>query len=361
MIKFDFVVSNLALLVKCLNFSDVSLDAPGLNIYTKNGRVLMSSGDKVKVVVDTLINLEEEIDICVDCKNFIRYIDYIKCFEKNGKCSLLLQDNVLQIVDNENDKIKNNLYLEYIDKTVTKIRTRNFNELTAISPDIMKEGMLFVSVAAIGAEKYSSQIPGVLIKMENNELLLAGTDSVKCCIYRKEIVFTEKAELVIQASMARAISNIAAFLNKDAIFGYSSNYFKCNFGNVAIYSSIINTTFPSLTSLLNANNQNVIVNYSNIMNILKGANISTKGKEDQRLNIAISENIIRVHSEGFDSSMMLDTVTEENNKTIALNSLFVYSLCSLFKNENIIFQFYKQMFKITDNTGNKMAFLAALK
>lgn len=361
MIKLDFIISNLLLLSKCLSFADISANVSWLNIYTKDGRVLMSAGEKVRVVVDTLIELEDEIDICIDCKKLIEYVNYIKGFGQEGSCSLLLQDNALQILDNDNDKIKNNLFLEYVDTSTTKIRVKNFNRLSKISPNVMREGMFFVSVAADGSEKYSSQSPSVLIKIENNKLLLAGTDSVKCCIYTQDTTNTDDAEIVIPSNTARSISNISVLLNKEADLGYSSTYFRCGFGNVAVYSSVINTGFPSLTSLLSTTNQNIPVNRQNIVNILRGANISTKGKQDQRLNVAVAGGIIRVYSVGFDASMVLDTNIEGNNENIALNSSFIYSLCSLFKDDDLILQFGKQMLRITNDKENKIAFLATLK
>ena len=360
MIKLEFIVSNLLLLSKCLGFSDISKDVSWLNIYTKSGRVLMASGEKVRVVIDTLIDIENEIDICIDCRKYIDYINYIKGFGETGRCSLLLHNDNLQIID-DNDKVKNNLYLEYMDVSATKIRAKNFNKLSTIDPQIMYNGMGFVSVAAESSEKYSSQHPSVLIKTEDGKLLLAGTDSVKCCIYMEDTAFDGNTEIVIPASVARSVSGIASLLNKEANMGYSSTYFKCCFGNVAVYSSIVNTGFPSLTSLLDTIGQNIQVDRKNIVNILRGANISTKGKQDQRINVAVSGNIIRVYSPGFDASMSLDTVIDGDKKDMALNSIFLYSLCSLFKEDNIILQFDKNMLKIANIAGNKIAFLATLK
>jgi len=361
MVKFDFIISNLLILSKCLSFSDISKDVEWLNIYTKNGRVLMSAGEKIRVVVDTTIEIEDEIDICVNCKTFIEYINYIKSFGQEGKCSLLLQDKSLQISDQDNNKVKNNLYLEYMDISTTKIRAKSFNRLSTMNPDIMRAGMGFVAAAAEGSEKYSSQSPSVLIKTENNKLLLAGTDSVKCCIYIEDTDIQESEKVVIPSVAARAMSNVASLLNKDADVGYSSTYLRCSFGNVAIYSSIINIEFPSLSSLLNVITQSIQVDCKNFSNILRGANIATKGKQDQRITVAISGGIIRVNSLGFDASMVLDTNIEEDKKEISINSLFLYSLCSLFKDKDIFLQFNGRMLKITNKTNNKLAFLAALK
>ena len=361
MITLEFTISNLVVLSKCLSFSDISKDVEWLNIYTKDGRVLMSSGEKVRVVVDTAIELKDEIDICVDCKKFIEYIGYIKGFGLDGRCSLLLQNSSLQILDQDNDKVKNNLYLEYIDVSTTKIRVKNFNKLSTISPEVMRDGMGFVSVAADSSEKYSSQTPSVLIRSDGDGLLLAGTDSVKCCIYSENAETQVQEEVVIPSITARAIANIGLMLNKKADAGYSSTYFRCSFGNVAVYSSIITTGFPSLSSLLSITNQSIQIDRKLFVNILRGANIATKGKQDQRINIAVSGGIIRVYSVGFDSSMVLDTNIEGDNEDITLNSLFLYSLCSLFKDDNIILQFDKQLLKITNKIENKVAFLATLK
>lgn len=362
MIKLEFIISNLLILSKCLSFSDISKDVEWLNIYTKDGRVLMSAGEKVRVVVDTAIELEDEIDVCVDCRRFIEYINYVKGFGQEGRCSLLLQNTSLQILDQDNSKVKNNLYLEYMNVSTTKIRAKNFNRLSIISPDIMRTGMSFVAVAADGSEKYSSQLPSVLIKADDGKLLLAGTDSVKCCIYKADTDTQGNEEVVIPSTAARAMASIATLLNKEADLGYSSTYFRCGFGNVAVYSSIINTGFPSLTSLLNTTNPNIYVDRKNIINILRGANISTKGKQDQRLNVAVSGGLIRVYSiGGFEASMVLDKNIEGNNEDIALNSSFIYSLCSLFKEDDIILQFGKQMLKITNESENKLVFLATLK
>lgn len=361
MIKLEFIVSNLLVLSKCLSFSDISKDVEWLNIYTKNGRILMSAGEKVRVIVDTTIEIEDEIDVCVNCRVFIEYINYIKGFGQEGRCSLLLQNTSLQILDQDNDKVKNNLYLEYMDISTTKIRAKNFNRLSIMNTNIMRAGMGFVAVAAEGSEKYSSQLPSVLIKTESNKLLLAGTDSVKCCIYIDDTDTQENEEVVIPSIAARAISNIASLLNKDADVGYSSTYFRCSFGNVAVYSSVINTGFPSLSSLLNITTQSIQVDCKNLSNILRGANIATKGKQDQRINVTVSGGIIRVYSIGFDASMVLDTNIEGDKEEMSFNSSFLYSLCSLFKDKDIFLQFNKQMLKITNETDNKIAFLALLK
>lgn len=361
MIMLEFIVSNLLMLSKCLSFSDISKDVEWLNIYTKDGRVLMSAGEKVRVVVDTAIEIENEIDICVDCRRFIEYINYIKGFGQEGRCSLVLQDASLQIIDQDNDKVKNNLYLEYMDISTTKIRAKNFNRLSIVNPNIMRDGMSFVAVAADGSEKYSSQLPSVLIKVEDSKLLLAGTDSVKCCIYRTDTETQGNEEVVIPSTTARSIASVASLLNKDADIGYSSTYFRCGFGNVAVYSSIINTGFPSLASLLNITSQNIQVDCKNFVNILRGANVATKGKQDQRLSVAVSGGIIRVYSIGFDASLVLDTNIEGDKEEMSFNSSFLYGLCSLFKDKDLILQFSKQVLKITNEKENKVAFLATLR
>jgi DNA polymerase III sliding clamp (beta) subunit (PCNA family) len=116
-----------------------------------------------------------------------------------------------------------------------------------------------------------------------------------------------------------------------------------------------------LSSLLNITSQSIQVDCKNFVNILRGANIATKGKQDQRLSVAVSGGIIRVYSIGFDASMVLDTNIEGDKEEMSFNSSFLYSLCSLFRDERIILQFGKQVLKITNEEGNKTAFLATLK
>ena len=361
MIKLDFTVSNLSILSKCLSFSDISKDVNWLNIYSKDGRILMASGEKIRVVVDTLISTESDVDICVDCRKLIEYVNYLKGFEKEGVCSLLIKDNGLQIKNDTKNKIKNNLYLEYMLEDVPKIRAKNFNEITTISPEIMKDGVGFVAIGADGSEKYSSQVPSVLINSTKTKLYLAGTDSVKCCICKLDIEAEEEHAVIIPPNIARAISNIAALLNKDASLGYSSSYFKCNFGNVAIYSSKINTDFPPLDPLFEITGSCISIERAKFVNVLRGATIASKGKQDNKITIAVVGNILRVYSAEFDVSLELDNAVIGENIEVPLNIIFLYSMCVLFKTENINLQFNKSVIKISDDVGIRTVFVATLK
>ena len=219
MIKFDFVISNLFLLLKCLGFADISKDVGWVNIYNKDGRVLMSSGERIRVVVDTLIDTDKQIDVCVDCKKFMEYINYIKGFGKEGKCSLLVDDNVFQITDKNKQSVSNNLYLDYIAETPPKVRAKNFDKLMVINNKTLKEGISFAAKGADASEKYSSQVPSVLIKIKDGTLLAAGTDSVKCCVYTEVVNEQIDSEVIIPSETARAVSNIASLLGKDADVG----------------------------------------------------------------------------------------------------------------------------------------------
>ena len=363
MVKFDFIISNLLLLSKCLSFSDISKDINWLNIYTKDGRVLMASGKKVRVVVDTLINTSSNIDICIDCNKFIEYISYIKNFGKEGTCSLLIKDNVFKIVNNNKNKIKNNLYLEYIEKTTTKIRAKNFNKIASIDPATAKDGMAFVATGADNSEKYSAQTVGVLIESKNKMFRLAGTDGVRCCIYTIKSDQSSDHSIVIPSNTARAISNTASLLDKNANICYSSTYFVCDFGAVVIYSPKINLAFPSLDSLINFVGSGVYVNRNSFINVIRGANIDTKGKQDNKVNLTINNNRMKINSDGFDSTLELDTALNKNaiNVNVFLNSLFLYNMCSSFKGENINLQFDGNIIKISDDTGIKLSFMALLK
>jgi hypothetical protein len=113
--------------------------------------------------------------------------------------------------------------------------------------------------------------------------------------------------------------------------------------------------------LLNITNQNIQIDCKNFINILRGANVATKGKQDQRVSVAVSGGIIRVYSIGFDASMVLDTNIEGDKEEMSFNSSFLYGLCSLFKDKDLLLQFSNQMLKITNETDNKLAFLALLK
>lgn len=362
MIKLDFIISNLLLLSKCLGFSDISKDVNWLNIYTKDGRVLMASGEGVRIVVDTLINTEHNIDVCVDCKKFIEYINYIKGFKKEGTCSLLIQDSVFKIVSDTESKIKNKLYLEYIEENTTKIRAKNFNKIVTMIPENMKDGMSFVATGSDNSEKYSSQLAGVLIETKDSIFRLAGTDGVRCCIYNIKSKQESNYSVVIPSNMARAISNVASLLNKNADVCYSSTYFVCDFGNVVIYSSKLSVDFPSLDSLFGFSNLSIPVNRGNFINILRGASIASKGRQDNKTSIKVLNNILKVYSPGFDSSFEVDVLAGKEEVTeVSLNVGFLYSLCSSFRNENINLQFDKNVIKISDDEDIKLAFLALLK
>jgi DNA polymerase III sliding clamp (beta) subunit (PCNA family) len=361
MVKLDFVILNLSILSKCLGFSDLSKDTNWLNIYSKDGRVLMASGEKIRIVVDTLIDTETDIDVCVDCRKFIEYVNYIRGFDKEGVCSLLIKDDNLQIKNDTKNKIKNNLYLEYLSEEVSKIRAKNFNEIAVMTSKIMKTGVGFVATGADSSEKYSSQVPSVLIKTTKNELCLAGTDSVKCCICKLEISSDKKSEVLISPNVARSVASIAALLDKDASVGYSSTYFKCSFGNVAVYSSKINTDFPALDPLFEITGPSITIEQNKFTSVLRGAMIASKGKQDNKINIVIVGKLLRLHSTEFDVSLELDAPIDGDNVDTALNSIFLYNMCSLFKEKYLNLQFNKPVVRISDGLGVKTAFLATLK
>lgn len=359
--QFDFIISNLLLLLKCLGFADISADVNWVNFYSKDGRILMAAGEKVRVVVDTLIDVDQDIDVCVDCKKLIDYVNYIKGFGSDGTCSLLLKDDVFQIKDKSTNKIKNYLYLDYISEATTKIRAKNFEKIVTLPFDVMNGGMCFAATGADNSEKYSAQTVGMLIKTVDDELCLAGTDSVRCCIYKAAAEVEVDHELVIPSATARAVSNISSLLKKDADLGYSSTYFRCNFNNVAVYSSKINLDFPPIAPLMNITGSTIAVEKKSFVNILRGANIAAKGKQDSRVNISVVENLLRVYSVGFDVTMELDNALIGENVDIPLNAAFLYSLCSLFKSDSINLQFSKTATKLSDNTGERVAFIAPLK
>lgn len=362
MIKLDFIISNLLLLVKCLGFSDISKDINWLNIYTKSGRVLFSSGEKIRIIVDTLIDIETEIDVCVDCRKLIEYVNYLKGFEKEGACSLLITDTALKIINDTKSKIENKVSLEYLDKTTAKIRAKNFNKIATITPEIMKDGMGFVATGSVNSEKYSSQLAGVLIETKDKVFRLAGTDGVRCCIYNTECDQESNYSVVVPSHTARAISNVASVLNKNADVCYSSTYFVCDFGNVVIYSSKLTVDFPSLDGLFDFSGLTVSVNYNDFINILRGASIAGKEEQDNKIEIKLANNILLVSSTGFNASCETNNVIDDNKAvTVFMNVLFLYSLCSFFKSENLVLRLGDNAIKINDEENNKLAFLALLK
>lgn len=360
MIKFDFVVSNLLLLLKCLGFSDISKDVNWINLYSKDGRLLMSAGEKIRIVVDTLLTVDKEIDICVDCKKFIEYVNYIKSFGEDSICSLSLRDGVFQITD-DNKNVKNNLYLDYIAETQTKIRAKNFNRLIIMSSETMKNGILFAAIGADASEKYSSQAPSVLIKTSDNVLRIAGTDSVKCCVYTEDVKQAEDSEVIIPTNTARAIASTASLLDKDADMGYSSTYFRCSFGNVAIYSSKVNTSFPPIAPLFDVSGSVAVVPRHTFVNTLRGSTIASRGKQDNRINIFIVDKFLKIHSNNFDASFGLEAPIVGGSTDIPLNSMFLYSLCTLFKESALSLQFSENVIKINNEDNTKVAFVATLK
>ncbi len=71
--------------------------------------------------------------------------------------------------------------------------------------------------------------------------------------------------------------------------------------------------------------------------------------------------LLRLHSVEFDVSLELDNAIDGDNIDTAVNSIFLYNMCSLFKIENLNLQFNKTVTKISDGVGIKTAFLATLK
>jgi len=362
MVKLNFIISNLLLLSKCLGFSDISKDVNWLNIYTKDGRVLMASGEQVRIVVDTLIDIETEIDVCVDCKKLIEYVNYLKGFEKEGICSLLIKDTTLEIINDTKNNIENKVSLEYLDKTTAKIRAKNFNKIATVTPETMKDGMSFVATGSVNSEKYSSQITGVLIETKDKILRLAGTDGVRCCIYDTVCDQESNYSVVVPSHTARAISNIASVLNKNADVCYSSTYFVCDFGNVVIYSSKLNVEFPSLRGLFDFSGSTISVDYNDFTNILRGASIAGKEEQDNKIEIKLANNTLLVSSTGFNTSCKINNTINDSKPVVAfMNVLFLYSLCSFFKSKDVVLQFGENAIKISNEENNKLAFLALLK
>ena len=208
-------------------------------------------------------------------------------------------------------------------------------------------------IHAVNTDELRRNMSGVLLDVKKNELKFVATDGFRLGKIIKDD-FELSADVEEKIIIPLKTSNLILRLNNsnDSVIEFDENDLKVSFGDVEIYSKLIDDTFPSYENVIPADNDKILkINKDELSNSLRRAlifaDVITKRVrlEITNKNMIIKADNPEIGSEGeetIESNFVSNSGDEDFDKTpfvIAFNAGYLLDAVSQMETDEINISF----------------------
>lgn len=185
-------------------------------------------------------------------------------------------------------------------------------------------------------------LTGIFIKINNNEIEVVGTDSYRLAVYKDKI--GENKENIEVVLPTKNLDELIKILSSEKVEKVYINFMKnqaiFKFGDICIFSRLIEGQFPNYNQLITDNNKiNLKINRQELINIIKRVSLFSHGNNPIKLFFKDKKIIISALSQELGEAVEyieIDKDIEELN--IAFNPQYLLDGLQVLDDENIIFE-----------------------